>query len=129
MTYLNISKIKASKLKEIGFKSKAIAKTFAKLSNIKAKKYETEEDFLNALKNKLSNFQKIGLDFTLLKYIDTSSEKVKQNREKKKENKRIETEKKSKEIIEKIDTGIKQDRSISINIVNDEKVKNGQFCL
>ena len=51
MTYLNISKIKASKLKEIGFKSKAIAKTFAKLSNIKAKKYETEDEFLNALKN------------------------------------------------------------------------------
>ena len=38
----NISKISAATLKEIGFKSKAIAKNFAKLSDVNPKDFNTE---------------------------------------------------------------------------------------
>ena len=61
----SINKIKASTLKELGFKSKTIAKNFAKLTNVNPKEYSNEELLLKALKNKLSMFQKLGLEFNL----------------------------------------------------------------
>jgi hypothetical protein len=59
----NISKISAATLKEIGFKSKAIAKNFAKLSDVNPKNFNDESSLLKALKNKLENFKKLGLEF------------------------------------------------------------------
>ena len=56
----NISKISAVTLKEIGFKSKAIAKNFAKLSDVNPKNFNDESALLKALKNKLENFRKLG---------------------------------------------------------------------
>ena len=48
----SINKIKASTLKELGFKSKTIAKNFAKLTDVNPKEYSNEELLLTALKNK-----------------------------------------------------------------------------
>ena len=73
----SINKIKASTLKELGFKSKTIAKNFAKLTNVNPKEYSNEELLLKALKNKLSMFQKLGLEFNFIKSFDYSSPKVK----------------------------------------------------
>ena len=87
----SINKIKASTLKELGFKSKTIAKNFAKLTDVNPKEYSNEELFLTALKNKLSMFQKLGLEFNFIKSFDYSSPKVKENREKKQEKKYNET--------------------------------------
>ena len=42
----NISKINAATLKEIGFKSKAIAKNFAKLSDVNPKNFNDESSLL-----------------------------------------------------------------------------------
>ena len=82
MTNIIFSKIKAPLLKQLGFKTKKIAINFAKLSNVKAKTFNTEEQLLNALKSKLSNFQKLGLDFnSTLKKFDTSTKNIKINRE------------------------------------------------
>ena len=53
----NISKISAATLKELGFKSKAIAKNFAKLSDVNPKDFNTESALLTALKNQLNNFR------------------------------------------------------------------------
>ena len=65
----SINKMKAADLKALGFKTKAIAKTFAKLSDVTAKNYKTEHDFMEALKHKINNFKKSILDFLLLKII------------------------------------------------------------
>jgi hypothetical protein len=89
----SFSKINSKTLKNIGFKSKTIAKKFAILSDIKLKDYNNEQVFLNVLKNKLTNFQKLGLKFDAIKYIDTSTEKVKNNKLIKQENKNLEIEK------------------------------------
>jgi len=78
----NISKISAATLKEIGFKSKAIAKNFAKLSDVNPKNFNDESSLLKALKNKLENFKKLGLEFNdVVKKINTATPKIKQNRE------------------------------------------------
>ena len=78
----NISKISAATLKEIGFKSKAIAKYFAKLSDVNPKDFNTESALLTALKNKLNNFKKLGLEFNdVVKKIDTATPQVRRNRE------------------------------------------------
>ena len=71
----SINKIKASTLKELGFKSKTIAKNFAKLTDVNPKEYSNEELLLTALKNKLSMFQKLGLEFNFIKSFDYSSPK------------------------------------------------------
>ena len=55
----NISKISAATLKEIGFKSKAIAKNFAKLSDVNPKDYNNESALLTALKNNFSEFTRV----------------------------------------------------------------------
>ena len=82
--YPNIKNIKAKDLKDLGFKSKAIAMKFAKILNINIKKASSEESFLNELKTKLNGFKSIGLDFNnTLKTLDLSSQKVKENRRKK----------------------------------------------
>ena len=82
--YPNIKNIKAKDLKDLGFKSKAIAMKFAKILNINIKKASSEESFLNELKTKLNGFKSIGLDFNdTIKTIDLSSQKVKENRRKK----------------------------------------------
>ena len=82
--YPNIKNIKAKDLKDLGFKSKAIAMKFAKILNINIKKASSEESFLNELKTKLNGFKSIGLDFNdTIKKLDLSSQKVKENRRKK----------------------------------------------
>ena len=92
---INFAKIPAGDLKQIGFKSKAIAKTFASLSDIKIKDYDTQESFIKALKRKVDAFKLIGLDFNkTLKMVDTATPKVAENRRKKeliKHNKEFET--------------------------------------
>ena len=93
----SINKMKAADLKALGFKTKAIAKTFAKLSDVTAKNYKTEFDFIEALKRKVDNFKKLGLEFNnAFKKHDVSSQKVKANREAK-------LEKKNQELLQKID--------------------------
>ena len=93
----SINKMKAADLKALGFKTKAIAKTFAKLSDVTAKNYKTEFDFIEALKHKVDNFKKLGLEFNnAFKKHDVSSQKVKANREAK-------LEKKNQELLQKID--------------------------
>ena len=94
----SINKIKASTLKDLGFKSKLIAKKFAKLTDVNPKEYSNEELLLNALKNKLSMFQKLGLEFNFIKSFDYSSPKVKENKQKKKEKKYNETVEKINQI-------------------------------
>jgi len=82
--YPNIKKIKATDLKDLGFKSKAIAMKFAKILNINIKKASSEESFLNELKTKLNGFKSIGLDFNdTIKKLDLSFQKVEENRRKK----------------------------------------------
>ena len=92
---INFAKIPAGELKQIGFKTKAIAKTFASLSDIKIKDYDTKEIFIKALKRKVDAFKLIGLDFNkTLKMVDTATPKVAENRRKKefiKHNKEFET--------------------------------------
>jgi hypothetical protein len=92
---INFTKIPAGELKQIGFKTKAIAKTFASLSDIKIKDYDTQESFIKALKRKVDAFKLIGLDFNkTLKMVDTATPKVAENRRKKeliKHNKEFET--------------------------------------
>ena len=93
----SINKMKAADLKALGFKTKAIAKTFAKLSDVTAKNYKTEFDFIEALKQKIDNFKKLGLEFNnAFKNHDVSSQKVKANREAK-------LEKKNQELLQKVD--------------------------
>jgi glucuronate isomerase len=93
----SINKMKAADLKALGFKTKAIAKTFAKLSDVTAANYKTEHDFMEALKHKINNFKKLGLEFNnAFKNHDVSSPKVKANRAAK-------IEKKDKELLQKID--------------------------
>ena len=60
---IRFGKISSSTLKNLGFKSKAIAKTFSKLSNVNTTEYINDQDFLKALKNKLNNFKKIRIRF------------------------------------------------------------------
>jgi len=84
----SINKMKAADLKALGFKTKAIAKTFAKLSDVTAKNYKTEFDFIEALKHKVNNFKMLGLECNnAFKKHDVSSQKVKANREAKQEKK------------------------------------------
>ena len=59
----SVNKMKAKDLKELGFKTKAIAKTFAKLTDVTAANYKTEYAFIEALKHKINNFKKLGLEF------------------------------------------------------------------
>jgi hypothetical protein len=110
----NISKISAVTLKEIGFKSKTIAKNFAKLSDVNPKNFNDESSLLKALKNKLENFKKLGLEFNdVVKKINTATPKIKQNREiklekkvlvlKNKVDKFIEDKKKKKQYIKPYD--------------------------
>jgi len=61
----NLNKISASEIKAAGFKSKIIAKNFAKLTDIRAKDYNNEQSLLNALTNKLNQFKKLGLEFII----------------------------------------------------------------
>jgi len=112
----SINKIKASTLKELGFKSKTIAKNFAKLTNVNPKEYSNEELLLKALKNKLSMFQKLGLEFNFIKSFDYSSPKVKENRKKKQEKKYNETLEK----LNKIENSFEQ--KFHIKIISDNKV-------
>ena len=112
----SINKIKASTLKELGFKSKTIAKNFAKLTNVNPKEYSNEELLLTALKNKLSMFQKLGLEFNFIKSFDYSSPKVKENRKKKQEKKYNETLEK----LNKIENSFEQ--KFHIKIISDNNV-------
>ena len=106
--YPNIKNIKAKDLKNLGFKSKAIAIKFSKLLNINIKKSSSEQAFLNELKTSLNNFKSIshyifGLEFNeILKNIDTSTKKIKENRQIKKLK-----EKEFNEVKEKIEAKIK----------------------
>ena len=110
----NISKISAATLKELGFKSKAIAKNFAKLSDVNPKYFNTESALLTALKNKLNNFKKLGLEFNdVVKKINTSTPKIKENRMKKQE-------KKNEELITKIDTHLKS--KFYIDVIDNNNV-------
>ena len=110
----NISKISAATLKEIGFKSKAIAKNFAKLSDVNPKDFNTESALLTALKNKLNNFKKLGLEFNdVVKKMNTSTPKIKENRMKKQE-------KKNEELITKIDTHLKS--KFYIDVIDNNNV-------
>ena len=110
----NISKISAATLKEIGFKSKAIAKNFAKLSDVNPKDFNTESALLTALKNKLNNFKKLGLEFNdVVKKINTATPKIKENRMKKQE-------KKNEELITKIDTHLKS--KFYIDVIDNNNV-------
>ena len=61
--YPNIKNIKAKDLKNLGFKSKAIAIKFSKLLNINIKKSSSEQAFLNESKTSLNNFKSFGLEF------------------------------------------------------------------
>jgi len=89
--YPNIKNIKAKDLKDLGFKSKAIAMKFSKLLDINIKKASSEQAFLNDLKSSLHKFKSIGLEFNdTLKNIDTATKKIKENRQTKKE-KKVET--------------------------------------
>ena len=111
--YPNIKNIKAQDLKILGFKSKAIAVKFAKLLNINIKKASSEQSFLNELKSSLNNFKSIGLEFNdTLKNFDTSTKKVKENRQVKKLK-----EKEFKEVSEKIDAKI---TPYKIKIIGDQ---------
>ena len=118
--YPNIKNIKAQDLKILGFKSKAIAVKFAKLSKINIKKSSSEQAFLNELKTSLNNFKSIshyifGLEFNeILKKIDTSTKKIKENRNIKKLK---EKEKEFKEVSEKIDAKI---TPYKIKIIGDQ---------
>ena len=49
----SINKINASTLKEIGFKSKKIAKKIAKLTDVNPKEYSNDESLVTALKIKI----------------------------------------------------------------------------
>ena len=110
----NISKISAATLKEIGFKSKAIAKNFAKLSDVNPKDFNTESALLTALKTKLNNFKKLGLEFNdVVKKINTATPKIKENRMKKQE-------KKNEELITKIDTHLKS--KFYIDVIDNNNV-------
>ena len=106
--YPNIKNIKEKDLKNLGFKSKAIAIKFSKLLNINIKKSSSEQAFLNELKTSLNNFKSIshyifGLEFNeILKNIDTSTKKIKENRQIKKLK-----EKEFNEVKEKIEAKIK----------------------
>lgn len=83
--YPNIKNIKAKDLKDLGFKSKAIAMKFAKILNINIKKASSEESFLNELKTKLNGFKSIGLDFNdTIKSLSYHLTKLKKIEEKKK---------------------------------------------
>ena len=112
----SISKIKASTLKELGFKSKLIARKFAKLTDVNPKEFSNEELLLTELKNKLSMFQKLGLEFNFIKSFDYSSPKVRENRQKKKEKKYNETLEKINEIKKNIE------QNIYIKIISDKQV-------
>jgi hypothetical protein len=80
----SFSNINAKSLKDIGFKTKAIAKKFASLSDIKIKDYNTQDSFINELKTRVKAFKSIGLDFNkTLKMVDTATPKVAANRNKK----------------------------------------------
>ena len=111
--YPNIKNIKAQDLKILCFKSKAIAVKIAKLLNINIKKASSEQSFLNELKSSLNNFKSIGLEFNdTLKNFDTSTKKVKENRQVKKLK-----EKEFKEVSEKIDAKI---TPYKIKIIGDQ---------
>ena len=113
--YPNIKKIKSQDLKELGFKSKAIATKFAKILNINIKKFDSEKSFLDELKTSLNRFKSIGLDFNdTLKKLDLSSSKVRQNRETKKEKKFNELKDRVKEKIQQL---------FYIHIIDDRSVK------
>ena len=65
--------------------------------DVTAKNYKTEHDFMEALKHKINNFKKLGLEFNnAFKNHDVSSPKVKANRAAK-------IEKKDQELLQKID--------------------------
>ena len=71
---VNIGNIKAAEFKQVGFKSKNIARKFAQLLNINTKGYENASTYLNALGARLKKFNDIGLNFNdSLKNMDTSS--------------------------------------------------------
>ena len=113
----NISKISAATLKETGFKSKAIAKNFAKLSDVNPKNFNDESSLLKALKNKLENFKKLGLEFNdVVKKINTATPKIKQNRE-------IKLEKKVEILKNKVDKFI-EDKKRKNNILNHMILKH-----
>ncbi len=85
---VNIGNIEAAELKQVGFKSKNIARKFAQLLNINTKGYEDASSYLHALGARLKKFNDIGMDFNdSLKNMETSSKKVKENRNKKEEQK------------------------------------------
>ena len=112
---VNISNIKAADLKKIGFKSKAIASKFAQLLDIKTKGYENASEYLNVLESRLKRFNAIGLDFNdSLKNIDTSSKKVKENRQKREEQKFDRQEKTVNELFKIIDKQIEDKKQQSM---------------
>ena len=111
--YPNIKNIKAKDFKDLGFKSKAIAVKFSKLLDINIKKASSEQAFLNELKSSLHKFKSIGLEFNdTLKNFDTSTKKIKENRQVKKLK-----EKEFKEVSEKIDAKI---TPYKIKIIGDQ---------
>ena len=113
--YPNIKNFKSQDLKELGFKSKANATKFAKIVNINIKKFDSEKSFLDELKTSLNRIKSIGLYFNdTLKKHDTSSSKIRQNRETKKE-------KKIKELIDKVEEKLKH--LFYIHIIDDRTVK------
>ena len=115
----SINKMKAADLKALGFKTKAIAKTFAKLTDVTAANYKTEHDFIEALKHKINNFKKLGLEFNnAFKNHDVSTPKVKANRVAK-------LEKKNKELLQKIDKIIEVKKQKAI--IKPYDIDNGSY--
>ena len=111
--YPNIKNIKAKDLKELGFKSKAIASKFSKIVNLNIKKFPSEQAFLDELKTSLTRFKSIGLDFNdTFKKLDTSTKKIRENRE-------VKREKKFNEVSKKVEEKIKV-KPYSIEIVGDK---------
>jgi hypothetical protein len=105
---LKFSNISAQDLKAIGFKQKSIAQKFSKLFDVNVKNFKNKEEFLTKLGEKLNNFKKLGLDPDNMKYINTASPKVKENREKK-ENQKLElVDKKVNKLLKKIKKNLKR---------------------
>ncbi len=53
------SQIKAQVFKNLGLKTKSIAKVFALLSNVNVNRFNNENDYMKTLENKLNNLKKL----------------------------------------------------------------------
>ena len=125
---VNIGNIKAAEFKQVGFKSKNIARKFAQLLNINTKGYENASSYLNALGARLKKFNDIGMDFNdSLKNMDTSSKKVKENRNKREEQKLERRSKTVNELFKVIDKKVEDKKQQSMKPYKIEYFGNDPF--